>query len=153
MRIISTLLLACFLLAAPLTSLADNNPNVLKKKIMFDQKKLVVMENLELTDQEATAFWPVFTQFQEEQFMINQQAARLIVAYASAYQTLTDDQAAKIVEEYFNIREARTATLKKYMQKFSKVLPGKKLFRFLQIENKLEAIARAELAKRIPLAQ
>jgi len=35
----------------------------------------------------------------------------------------------------------------------SKVLPGKKAFRYMQIESKLAAIGRYELAKEIPLAE
>ena len=61
-------------------------------------------------------------------------------------QTLTDDQAAKIVDEYF-------AILDTYMKKLNKGLPAKKVFRYLQVENKLAAIARYELAKAIPLAK
>jgi len=34
-----------------------------------------------------------------------------------------------------------------------KVLPGKKAFRYLQVESKLSAIGRYELAKEIPLAR
>ena len=41
----------------------------------------------------------------------------------------------------------------KYMKKMVKEIPAKKVFRYLQVENKLEAIARFELAKEIPLAQ
>jgi len=79
--------------------------------------------------------------------------AKLIVAYASVYQTLTDDQAAKIVVEYFDIQKSRTAILDRSMQKLAKGLPAKKVFRYLQVENKLEAIARYELAKQTPLVQ
>ena len=39
------------------------------------------------------------------------------------------------------------------MHSFAAILPGKKAFRYMQVENKLEAIARHELAKEIPLAR
>ena len=125
----------------------------LKKEIMFDQKKLIVMENMDFSDSEKKFFWPVYESMQNELFEVNQRSAKLIVAYAAAYQTLTDDQAAKIVAEYFDIEESRTAVLKRYAQKLSKGLPAKKVFRYIQVENKLAALARYELAKEIPLAQ
>ena len=125
----------------------------LKKKIMFDQKKLIVMENIKFTDDEGKFFWPVFGDLQEELFEVNQRAAKLILAYASSYQTLTDDQAAKIVDEYFAIHGKRLAILGTYMKKLKKGLPAKKVFRYLQVENKLAAIARFKLAKNIPLAK
>ena len=37
--------------------------------------------------------------------------------------------------------------------KLSKVLPGKKVARYLQIENKIRAAIKYELAANIPLAQ
>ena len=148
-KIISCLLFIFMLL--PIFAQADEAAD-LKKKIMFDQKKLIVIKNIKFTDDEGKFFWPVYGDLQEELFEINQQAAKLIIAYAASYQTLTDDQAAKIVDEYFTIQKKRLAILDKYMQKFTKGLPAKKVFRYLQIENKLLATVRYELAKGIPLA-
>lgn len=144
-------LLAVFVLLPALVH-ADEAAD-LKKSIMFDQKKLIVMENMEFSDEEGKFFWPVYEDLQEELFKVSQQAAKLIVAYAASYQTLTDGQAAKIVDEYFAIQNKRLAILDKYMQKLAKGLPAKKVFRYLQVENKLEAVTRYELSKEIPLAQ
>jgi len=149
---IKTILLTLMLLVVPVLALADEALD-LKKKIMFDQKRLVVMENMEFTEEEAAAFWPVYEEHQEELFQINQRGAKLILAYASVYQTLTDEQAVKLVDEYYDIQDDRLAVMKKMAAGVSKVLPGKKAFRYLQVESKLSAIGRFELAKAIPLAQ
>ena len=144
--------LLCIALSLPILARADEVAE-LKKKLMFDQKKLIVLQNMEFTADEGKFFWPVYKDLQKELFQANQRAAKLIVAYASVYQTMTDEQAAKIVAEYFDIQKSRTDILDKYMQKLAEGLPAKKVFRYLQVENKLEAIARYELAKEIPLAQ
>ena len=144
--------LLCISLFLPLLAQADEVAE-LKKKLMFDQKKLMVMQNMEFSADEGKSFWPVYDELQKELFQIDQRAAKLILAYASVYQTLTDSQASKIASEYFDIQKSRVNTLEKYMQKLSGKLPAKKVFRYLQVENKLEAIARYELAKEIPLAQ
>jgi hypothetical protein len=149
---IKTVLLTFMLLVAPVLVFADEALD-LKKKIMFDQKRLVVMENMEFTEEEATAFWPVYEKHQEELFQVNQRAAKLILAYASVYQTLTDEQAVKLVDEYYDIQDDRLAVMKKMAVDVGKVLPGKKAFRYLQVEAKLSAIGRFELAKEIPLAR
>ena len=149
---IKTILLTLMLLVAPVLALADEALD-LKKKIMFDQKRLVVMENMEFTEEEAAAFWPVYDKHQEELFQINQRGAKLILAYASVYQTLTDEQAVKLVDEYYDIQDDRLAVMKKMAVDVGKVLPGKKAFRYLQVEAKLSAIGRYELAKEIPLAR
>jgi len=149
---IKTILLALMLLVAPVLALADEALD-LKKKILFDQKRLVVMENMEFTEEEAAAFWPVYEKHQEELFQVNQRGAKLILAYASVYQTLTDEQAVKLVDEYYDIQDDRLTVMKKMAVDVGKVLPGKKAFRYLQVESKLSAIGRFELAKGIPLAQ
>jgi len=149
---IKTILLTLMLLVAPVLALADEALD-LKKKIMFDQKRLVVMENMEFTEEEAAAFWPVYEKHQEELFQVNQRGAKLILAYASVYQTLTDEQAVKLVDEYYDIQDDRLAVMKKMAADVGKVLPGKKAFRYLQVESKLSAIGRYELAKEIPLAR
>lgn len=149
---IKTILLTLMLLVAPVLALADEALD-LKKKIMFDQKRLVVMENMEFTEEEAAAFWPVYEKHQEELFQTNQRGAKLILAYASVYQTLTDEQAVKLVDEYYDVQDDRLAVMKKMAVDVGKVLPGKKAFRYLQVEAKLSAIGRFELAKEIPLAR
>jgi len=150
--LIKTILLTLMLLVAPVLALADEALD-LKKKIMFDQKRLVVMENMEFTEEEAAAFWPVYDKHQEELFQVNQRGAKLILAYASVFQTLTDEQAVKLVDEYYDIQDERIAVMKKMAVDVGKVLPGKKAFRYLQVEAKLSAIGRYELAKEIPLAR
>ncbi len=149
---IKTFLLTIMLMAIPLLALSEDS-NVLRKQIMMDQKKLIVMENIDLNEAEATAFWPVFEKHQEELFQINQRTAKLILAYASAYQTLTDEQALKLIDEHFDIEAARLDAMKELAADVKKVLPGKKAVRYLQVETKLAAIGRYELAKEIPLAQ
>ena len=149
---IKTILLTLMLLVAPVLALADEALD-LKKKIMFDQKRLIVMENMEFTEVEAAAFWPVYEKHQEDLFQVNQRGAKLILAYASVYQTLTDEQAVKLVDEYYDIQDDRLTVMKKMAVDVGKVLPGKKAFRYLQVESKLSAIGRYELAKEIPLAR
>ena len=149
---IKTILLTILLLAVPFFALADEALD-LKKKILFDQKRLIVMENMDFTEEEAKAFWPVYEKHQEELFQVSQRGATLILAYASVYQSLTDDQATKLIDEYYDVQDDRLAAMKKMAADVGKVLPGKKAFRYMQVESKLTAIARYELAKGIPLAQ
>ncbi|MGD9019592.1 MAG: hypothetical protein PVF84_05035, partial [Desulfuromonadales bacterium] len=136
----------------PLLSMAEDS-NQLRKEIMMDQKRLIIMDNMELTEEEGKAFWPVYAKHQEELFQVNQRGAKLILAYAAAYQTLTDEQAVKLIDEYYDIQDDRLVVMKKMASDVGKVLPGKKAFRYMQIESKLSAIGRYELAKAIPLAQ
>ena len=149
---IKSVLLTILLLAVPLLAMAEDS-NQLRKQIMMDQKRLIIMDNMELTEEESKAFWPVYEKHQEELFQVNQRGAKLILAYAAAYQNLTDEQAVKLIDEYYDIQDDRLTVMKKLASDVGKVLPGKKAFRYMQVESKLLAIGRYELAKGIPLPQ
>jgi hypothetical protein len=49
------------------------------------------------------------------------------------------------------IDESEVKMRKSYATKLAKVLPGKKVARYLQIESKVRAVVRYELAAGIPL--
>ena len=51
------------------------------------------------------------------------------------------------------IEEAEVKLRKSYADKLANVLPGKKTARYLQIESKIRALVRYELAANIPLVE
>ena len=147
-----TILLATLFLLTPALALADDAVE-LKKKIFMDQKKLVVMENMEFTEQEAQQFWPVYEKHQEELFKSGQQFGKVITSYASVYKDMKSDEALALLDEFQQAQKQRLDILDQYTNDLKKILPGTKVFRSLQVEYKLQAIARFEMAKGIPLAQ
>ena len=84
---------------------------------------------------------------------INKRIAVLIDSYAADYQanSVTDEKAKKLTSEYVDIQKAEADLQASYAQKLSKVLPPKKVLRYLQIENKIRAVINYELAAEIPL--
>jgi hypothetical protein len=74
-------ILLCIALSVPILAWADETAE-LKKKIMFDQKKLIVLQNMEFTADEGKFFWPVYEDLQKELFDVNQRAAKLILAWS-----------------------------------------------------------------------
>ena len=147
-----TILLATLFLLTPALVLADDAAE-LKKKIFMDQKKLVVMENMEFTEQEAQQFWPVYEKHQEELFKNGLQLGKVIFSYASVYKEMKNDEALALLDEFQQAQKQRLDILHQYATDLKKILPGTKVMRSLQVEYKLQAIARFEMAKKIPLAQ
>jgi hypothetical protein len=66
---------------------------------------------------------------------------------------MTDDAAAGILKDWLNLKEDQQSLLKDYAKKFSSVLPKTKVLRFVQIENKLNALTDFQAARVVPLAQ
>jgi hypothetical protein len=132
----------------------DTNMQILLDKVKAD-KKLVVAANMELNYAEGTAFWPIYDAYQQDLQVLNARLAKTIRAYADAYNktTLTDEQATRLTSEALAIDQDEIAMRKTYAARLSKVLPGKKVARYLQIENKIRAAIRYDLAAGIPLVQ
>jgi len=131
-----------------------DNMQILREKIKAD-KKLVVAANMDLTESEAKGFWPAYEQYQKDLGVINQRIAKLIESYAADYRanTLSDEKAKKLIDEFVAIEQAETGLKISSVPKLRKVLPEKKVARYLQIENKIRAAVKYELAAGVPLVQ
>jgi hypothetical protein len=128
---------------------ADNMEIVLEK-IRAD-KKLLVAENLQLTEAEAKGFWPVYSRYQDELFLLRTRTAKLITDYAAAYDQMGNDAAKKLLDEYMTIEALGLKLRQAYLSKFRAVLPEVKVARYYQIENKIYAALVYEIAAKIPL--
>ena len=135
-------------------SSADANMQILRDKVKAD-KKLVVAANMELTDAEAKGFWPVYEAYQKDLQSLNERLKKAILSYADGYnnRTLTDAQAKQLASEAIAVDEQEIQMRKACSAKLASILPGKKAARYLQIENKVRAALRYELAGGIPLVE
>ena len=79
----------------------------------------------------------------------------MLESYAADFRgkSLTDEKAKKLIEEAVAIEQAEANLKSTYAPKLSKVLPVRKVARYLQIENKIRAVVKYELATGVPLVQ
>jgi len=150
------LVIAALVLLVALPAFAQDKPasnmDILRQKIQAD-KKLLVAANMELTEAEATRFWPVYDAYQADLGKINARIAQLIKDYAGQYnaKSLTDDVAQRLMQEALAIEQAEVTAKQAAMAKASAALPATKAARYMQIENKIRAVIKFELADGIPL--
>jgi len=134
------------------SQLADNM-QILREKLKAD-KKLVVAANMELTEAEAKGFWPVYEAYQKDLQKVNERLAGVILAYAKEYNanSLSDDKAKKLLDEAIAIEAAELKLKQSLLPRLGKVLPGRKVARYMQVENKIRAVVKYEIAAEVPLA-
>jgi Spy/CpxP family protein refolding chaperone len=137
----------------PAAAQPADNMQILREKLKGDKKQLVAA-NMDLTEAEAKKFWPLYEKYQQELFKINDSIAMLIVAYAKEYNadSLTDAKAAKLLEQSIAIEETETKLKRSFIPKLAKILPGRKVARYMQLENKVRALVKYEIAGEVPLA-
>ena len=152
--IVLALWMAGFMALGAVPALAQDKPadnmQIVLEKVHAD-KKLLVAANMDLTESEAKAFWPVYEKYQNELFLLRSRTVKLIKNYADAYEEMSNDKAKMLLDELMIIETLGPKLRQTYLAKFRKVLPEVKVVRYYQIENKINAALNYELAANIPL--
>lgn len=123
------------------------------REAMQAEKKLFIAANMQLTEAEAQVFWPIYDRYQQEQQKLNERLAKLMKEYVKQHDTLSDEAAQKLLDEALAIEADRQKALRSYLLEFRKVLPVKKVARYYQLENKIQAVVNYDLAAEIPLVE
>ena len=129
-----------------------NNMEILRDKIKADTK-LLVATNMELTESEAKNFLPIYEDYQKDLQKINERLIKALHSYAADYKnkSMTDEKAKKLTDEYLSIEQAEVKLKSSSVPKLNKALPATKVARYLQIENKIRAVIKYDLAAMVPL--
>jgi len=154
--LVLVLTLTILLAGVTMPALAEDKPadnmQLVKEKMKAD-KKLLVAENMQLTEKEDKAFWPVYDSYQKDLGKLNERLLKLIDEYAQNYETMTDQTAQGLTNKYLALESERVKMIQSYVPKITKAVGSKKTARYLQLENKINAIVRFELAANIPLVK
>jgi hypothetical protein len=152
LRLVVLGLAICVAVPAVAQDKATSNMEILRQKIQAD-KKLLVAANMELTEAEAKGFWPIYDAYQADLGSLNNRLGQLINRYAEAYKAkaMTEATAKSLMDEALAIERAEVGLRESYVPKLSAALPTTKVARYLQIENKIRAVIKYELASEIPL--
>ena len=132
----------------------EANMEILKQKLKAD-KKLLVAANMELSDAEAKTFWPIYESYQTDLAKLNQRIGAVVDNYLGAYDkgAISNDLSKKLLQETLSIEKAELDLKRALVTKLDKSLPPYKVARYVQIENKVRAVIKYELAAQIPLVQ
>jgi hypothetical protein len=131
---------------------SDANQKILMQKIKAD-KKLLVASNMDLTDAESKVFWPQYDGYQKELDQINDHLVSVIKEYADAFNKgpIPNDKSTKLMHDFLATEEAEVDLKSAYAKKIAAVMSPAKAARYIQIENKIRALLKAEMAQQIPL--
>jgi hypothetical protein len=125
----------------------------LTRAVIATERQALVTKAMDLTPEEMQRFWPLYREYRVEMGKVGDRLVALITTYADSYDNLTDETADKLLGEYMAIERERGRVRAKYLPRFKKVMPPRKVMRFYQVENKLDIAIMAEMAQEIPLAR
>ncbi len=134
-----TLLLCSFALAAQPGRGRAGFERVEAEKIAF------FTTFINLSSQEARAFWPVYDDFQRQKNQLVQERQSLSGHFERHRESLTDDESEKIADRYIEIQMKEAGLQMEFHEKLKDILPPGKVMRFYQAENEF----RMQLLRRV----
>ena len=114
-------------------------------------RRAIVKANMLLTESEAARFWPLYDEYRGEMVKQGDRRVKLITDYAANRDSMSEDEANRILKDRLDIEKEKVDIREKYVKKFEKELSARTTARFFQIDQKLDAAVDAALAARIPL--
>ena len=155
MKFIHVLIVACAAaIALPATAQDKpaSNMEILQQKLKAD-KKLIVADNMELTQTEAGKFWPIYDAYQKDLDRVLARQNKAIVEYVNQSSTMTDANAKRIARELLDADAEEQRLRERQLKKLYAALPARKAIRYLQIENKIRTLQHYDMGAQIPLVQ
>ncbi len=91
-----------------------------------------ITEQLDLTEEEAQAFWPVYNANEEERSKLREGGARKL--QKRKLDEMTEEEAQQHLEDITKMEEARAKLQREYTKKLKRVLSAKKILKLLEAD-------------------
>ena len=128
----------------------DQDIKMLREDVQ-SARKTITAENMNLTADEATKFWPIYDQYAAEVAKIGDARVALIKDYAANYDSMTNEQANLFIQRAAAIDKQFTDARSKYVPLFEKAISAKKTALWYQIDRRLDLLINLQLAANIPV--
>src|SRR5262249_45650891 len=132
---------------------AENVTNAIEAmRFSYQADRLTLVgQTLQLTADEATAFWPLYRSYRADVDKIGDDLVKVVLEYADAYPNVPEDRARQLLKAYTALEEKLVSKRSWYFKRASKALPAAKALRWAQLENRMDLVLRLQLASAIPL--
>jgi Spy/CpxP family protein refolding chaperone len=134
---------------------ADGTPHTAEsvRQAVAADKRGLVEKNMRLTPEELKRFRPVYEEYQRRLAPITAKQNRAVIDFIESEDSMTDANAKRIVQEILEAESEEQKLRERTQKALLAVLPARKAARYLQIENKIRAINRYDIAERMPLVK
>jgi hypothetical protein len=103
-----------------------------------------------LTDAQKETFWNIYAEYDRQRSKLIDATTILLSDYITNYDTVTNEQATKMMDEAATLQEKQVKLRRKYADQIGQKLGGRVGARFFQIDDYLSTGIRLEVLSRIP---
>lgn len=121
------------------------------KKDVAEQAESIVKENLDLTEDQAKIFWPIYKEYDSKTDAVLDEELKVLEDYLMNYYILDNEKAKELVIKSINLKKKRTDLQIEYLSKMADVLPATVVGKFYQIDNRINLMINQQRTDRIPL--
>lgn len=114
------------------------------------EKKALVSQAMDLSEEQAKVFWPIYNNFEKEASKLTEMRIAYIKAYAEQYETITPEEADAIMKKAFEYQKKHIALEMKYYKQLKKSLGALLATRFIQVEEYINTGVKMQLLDAIP---
>ena len=123
---------------------------LLRRDLRAEKKKLIAL-NMQLTEAEATKFWPVYDQFIADITKPYDDFYAAVKEFAAKQKTISDAESNALMKRWSDGLVQIAQTRQRYIPIFEKVIPAKKVATFMQIDRRLYALIDLQVVSQTPL--
>ena len=138
------------LLAGPAVAELQLETRLAKADIEND-RKTIIMATVDPSPQQSKKFWETYDAYRGEIGELDKRVAKIMEEYVDSYAALNDEQARRMLKELTKIDTDRVKIRSKYSRKLGKILIPKQHLRWLQTENKMDAVTGLAAAVLVPM--
>ncbi|MEJ2719701.1 MAG: hypothetical protein P8181_00990 [bacterium] len=134
----------------------DENTDALIDLLRSDvraERIAIITEVMDFTDKEASAFWPIYREYEKEQRKINDRRIALIKQYTGNYYGMDDATAGHIAKTWIDLDIKEGYLKKKYLRKFEWALSTIQAAKFLQLDGQINLLIRLQIAAELPMLE
>jgi hypothetical protein len=142
--------------SAPPKSDAQKNVQAyieLLRRNVRQEKSEIMGSVMVLSAQDATKFWPIYSEYDAQLAKLNDQRVENIKEYARTYDQMTDEKADELIQKSLAYQKQRAELLAQTYDKVKQALGAVTAARFAQVEHQLLLIIDLQIASSLPLVE
>jgi hypothetical protein len=113
----------------------------------------ILTDALNLTEQQAGAFWPIYREYDTENSKLGDRKLAMVKSFAATYGTTTGEQASVFAKDWFDLQSDRLKLRERYFDKVAKAVSPLVAARFIQVENVIGMLIDLQIAAEVPLME
>lgn len=152
MKAISTLIVIFFCSVSFSQNKNIERSDLLKRNVQKESKKLIEL-NLELTNQQAKVFWPIYEKYDAALLEVTNERLKNISDYMLNYKDLNNAKAESLLRKALELDQKKINIQTEYYNKLISVLPPTVVGKFFQLDQYIELLIQLQRSENIPLIQ